>query len=164
LCGTARTLNEHQQLSQLPFVEAFANETMRLKPIGPFFPMETNEDVELLGYRIPKATPLIVLTRHIATNSANFGAPEQFNPARWLKPNETDTGPHNTQAFLPFGTGPRFCPGRNLALVEIKMALAMLCRNFDLTLSDPTKAVEEKLAFAMLPINLTVRLSRREQR
>ena len=164
LCGFARTLNEHQQLSQLPFVEAFANETMRLKPIGPFFPMETNEDVELLDYRIPKATPLIVLTRHIATNSANFGAPEQFNPARWLKPNETDTGPHNTQAFLPFGTGPRFCPGRNLALAEIKMALAMLCRNFDLTLSDPTKAVEEKLAFAMLPINLTVRLSRREQR
>ena len=163
LCGTAQTLNERQQLSQLPYLEAFANETMRLKPVGPLFPMEPNEDVELLGYHVPKRTPVIALTRHIATNSSNFGTPEAFNPQRWLKSNETDLAPHNTQAFLPFGTGPRFCPGRNLALAEIKMALAMLCRNFDLTPTDPSKPVEEKLAFAMLPMNLTVRFSRRAQ-
>ena len=34
--------------------------------------------------------------------------------------------------FLPFGTGPRFCPGRNLALLQIRTVLAMLCRNFDI--------------------------------
>lgn len=162
LCGSAQTLSDHQQLGQLPYLEAFANETMRIKPVGPLFPMETNEDVELLGYHLPKGTPLIALTRHIAINPANFGQPEQFNPQRWLKTSSPDTAPHNAQAFLPFGTGPRFCPGRNLAIAEIKMALAMLCRNFDLTLCDPNKRVEEKLAFAMLPTNLTVRFSRRK--
>ena len=135
---------------------------MRLKPVGPLFPMETNEQVELLGCHLPKGTPVIAMTRHIAINPANFGAPEQFNPERWLNPRESELAPHNTQAFLPFGTGPRFCPGRNLALAEIKMALAMLCRNFDIALSDPTKPVEEKLAFAMLPTNLNVRFSRRQ--
>jgi hypothetical protein len=41
------------------------------------------------------------------------------------------------------------------------MALAMLCRNFDISLSDPKRLVEEKLAFAMLPTNLMVNFSRR---
>ena len=162
LCVSEPILNEHQQLTRLPYLEAFANETMRLKPVGPLFPMETNEDVELLGYHIPKRTPVIALTRHIAINPENFGAPEQFNPARWLDPAATATAPHNTQAFLPFGTGPRFCPGRNLALAEIKMALAMLCRNFNMELSNQANTVEEKLAFAMLPTNLVVKFSRRE--
>ncbi|MGR9091618.1 MAG: cytochrome P450, partial [Gammaproteobacteria bacterium] len=62
----------------------------------------------------------------------------------------------------PFGTGPRFCPGRNLALAEIKIVLAMLCRNFDLALTDPTQPVVEKLSFTMLPDNLFVTFSRRE--
>ena len=163
LCGAARVLDDHKQLAQLPYLEAFANETMRLKPVGPLFPMEPNEDVELLGYQVPKRTPVIALTRHIATSSSNFGEPEAFKPERWLKSAAAELAPHNTQAFLPFGTGPRFCPGRNLALAEIKMALAMLCRNFDLSPSDPSKPVEEKLAFAMLPMNLTVRFSRRVQ-
>jgi cytochrome P450 len=37
---------------------------------------------------------------------------------------------HNTKAFLYFGAGPRFCPGRYLASLEMKMVLATLSRNF----------------------------------
>ena len=68
---------------------------------------------------------------------------------------------HNPKAFLPFGTGPRFCPGRNLALIEIKMVLAMLCRNFTVALADPTLKVEERFAFTMSPTNLIVRFKAR---
>jgi cytochrome P450 len=151
---------DFKQLSQLPFIEAFANETMRLKPIAPLNGLETNEGVELLGYYLPPNTAIVALTRHIAVDPTNFGEPQRFNPERWLAP--AAGCPHNTQAFLPFGTGPRFCPGRNLALAEIKIVLAMLCRNFDLELSDPNQAVEEKLSFTMLPDNLMVRFARRQ--
>lgn len=155
------TPTDHKQLTQLPFIEAFANETMRLKPIAPLNGLETNEGVELMGYYLPPGTAVVALTRYAATDPANFGAPERFSPERWLDPGSPDTAPHNTQAFLPFGTGPRFCPGRNLALVEIKMVLAMLCHNFDIALSIPERAVEEKLSFTMLPTNLVVDFSRR---
>ena len=64
---------------------------------------------------------------------------------------------------MPFGSGPRFCPGRNLALLEIRTALAMLCRNFDVELVEPGRHVEERLAFTMMPTNLVVRLHRRAQ-
>ena len=134
---------------------------MRLKSIAPLNGLETNEDVELLGHLIPANTPVLALTRHPAINKANFGEPDRFNPERWLQAADPNECPHNTQAFLPFGTGPRFCPGRNLALAEIKIVLAMLCRNFDLRLTNPDIEVEEKLSFTMLPKNLDVKFSLR---
>jgi len=162
LIAPAPIPTDHKQLGRLPFIEAFANETMRLKPIAPLNGLETNEGVEVMGYYLPPNTAVVALTRHTAVDPTNFGAPESFNPERWLNPESSATCPHNTQAFLPFGTGPRFCPGRNLALAEIKIVLAMLCRNFDLCLSNPERAVEEKLSFTMLPTNLTVKFSRRK--
>ncbi len=32
--------------------------------------------------------------------------------------------------LFPFGGGPRFCPGRYLAVLEMKMVMSMLSRNF----------------------------------
>ena len=55
----------------------------------------------------------------------------RLDPERWLR-SEATQGAHDTSAFLPFGTGPRFCPGRFLALLEIKGVISMLCRNFEL--------------------------------
>ncbi len=162
IVGSDSLVSDHNVLAQLKYLEAFANETMRIKPVGPLFPMETNESVNLMGYELPAKTPVLALTRHLAINPENFGAPDQFNPERWLNPQSSATAPHKTNAFLPFGTGPRFCPGRNLALVEIKMALAMLCRNFQIELTDSTRKVEEKLAFAMFPANLKVKFTRRQ--
>jgi len=154
--GDDPLVSDHTQLREFPFIEAFVNETMRFKPVGPVAPMETNEPVEMLGYAIPAGTSIFGLTRHIAVSPENFGLPADFDPDRWL-PESTDTNAlHNTDAFLPFGTGPRFCPGRNLALTEIKMVIAMICRHFDLRLANPAVPVEEKLAFAMMPKNLDV--------
>ena len=47
---------------------------------------------------------------------------------------------HDPKTFLPFGAGPRFCPGRNLAFLEGKTALAMLARNFEIELAGAAAA------------------------
>ena len=160
--GAARLPLEIEQTGQLPFIEAFYNETMRLKPVAPITAMEPLEDVEMMGYRIPKGSVIMTLMRRIAVDEAHFGHAAEFDPDRWLKSEGERSCPHDTTAFLPFGTGPRFCPGRNLALLEIRTALAMLCRNFDLTLAAGTPPVAERLAFTMMPKNLMVRLRKRE--
>ena len=65
---------------------------------------------------------------------------------------------------MPFGAGPRLCPGRYLAMLEMRMVLGMLARNFELVEagtadgSPPT----EKLAFAMSPVGLRMRLAVRK--
>src|SRR5208283_5114442 len=106
---------------------AVACETMRLRPVVPTTALETNADVALGDVLVPKGTLVFVLPRPAAVSAENFADPLAFRPDRWLNPSG---GPHNVSAFLPFGSGPRMCPGRSLALLEIKNLLSMLYKNF----------------------------------
>lgn len=161
ILGEAPLVQTLEQAGDFPFIEAMYSEAMRLKPVAPMNAMEPLEDVELLGHVIPKGTVVMMLNRRLATRDENFGHAADFDPDRWLQSDDTRGCPHDTTTFLPFGTGPRFCPGRNLALLQIRTVLSMLCRNFDVELAQPGRPIEEKLAFAMMPTNLVVKLRRR---
>ena len=50
---------------------------------------------------------------------------DDFDPKRWLDPKDT-----YKSNFLPFLTGPRSCIGNKLALIEFKILLSMLVRNY----------------------------------
>jgi cytochrome P450 len=64
---------------------------------------------------------------------------------------------------MPFGAGPRVCPGRYLALLEIKMAAAMLLSTFEIDEVGTPDGREpaEKMAFSMAPVGLQMRLKPR---
>lgn len=149
-------------VGQLPFIDAFYHEAMRLKPVAPLNAMEPLEDVEMLGHIIPKHTVVMMLNRRLATREEHFTNAQQFDPERWLTSAEDNSFKHDTSAFLPFGTGPRFCPGRNLALLQIRTVLSMLCRNFDIELARPAVPVDERLAFTMMPTNLMLKMKQRQ--
>jgi len=155
----APAMEDLEQANRLPFLDAFCNEVMRLKPVAPMHVAEPLADTEMLGCLIPRGTPIMMLLRHAATREEHFGGGDRFDPERWLAKREGC--PHDRRAFLPFGGGPRLCPGRNLALLEIRAVLAMLCRNFDLEPVGQGKEVREHLAFTMMPAGLKVRLKRR---
>ena len=67
---------------------------------------------------------------------------------------------------MPFGAGPRVCPGRYLALLEIKMAMAMILQNFELVAVDTPDGGEarEIMSFTMIPDGLRLRLKPRQTR
>jgi cytochrome P450 len=64
---------------------------------------------------------------------------------------------------MPFGAGPRICPGRYLALLEMKLAMAVLLGRFDLVSVDTPDGGEarEHLSFTMVPVGLSMRLRER---
>jgi len=157
----ALAVEDPEQANRLPYLDAFCNEVMRLKPVAPLHVAEPLADTEMLGCLIPKGTPLMMLVRHVATREAHFGDGGRLDPGRWLDPAERGDRAHDRRAFLPFGGGPRLCPGRALALLEIRVVLAMLCRNFDLEPAGRRADVRERLAFTMMPAGLCVRLKRR---
>ena len=66
---------------------------------------------------------------------------------------------------MPFGAGPHICPGRYLALREMKMAMAALLGNFDIESVDTPygQEAQERLAFTMTPVGLRMRLRRRQK-
>ena len=155
----AAAVEDPEQANRLPFLDAFCNEVMRLKPVAPMHVAEPLADTEMLGCLIPKGTPIMMLLRHAATRGEHFAGGDRFDPERWLP--ESRPSPHDRRVFLPFGGGPRLCPGRALALLEIRAVLAMLCRNFDLEPAAAHREVREHLAFTMMPANLRVWLRRR---
>jgi cytochrome P450 len=84
----------------------------------------------------------------------HFADPLVFRPERWTLPE----GAHEPQALMPFGSGPRLCPGRTLALLEMKVLLAALYGRFDVERDGDGAAVRERFAFTMSPDGLRVRL------
>ena len=64
---------------------------------------------------------------------------------------------------MPFGAGPRICPGRYLALLESKLAIAVLLGNFDIKEVSTADGREprELLQLAMGPVGLRLRLQER---
>ena len=131
---------------------------MRMKPVAPLLLFEPLEDVEIKGYAFKKGRRLLIESRYATMLDENFTNATEFKPERWLKENRCPFSEHNIKAFIPFGSGPRFCPGKNLAMLEIKMIIAMLVGNFNVELSTPAKEIEEVMAFTMMASAYNVKL------
>ena len=161
--GGAGELSQLADAERLPYIEAVTHETMRLKPVAPVLFLESIEDVEIGGVAVPRGTAVFLVTMHGGLQDIHFGAAKQFRPERWLEEVPASGCPHHARAFVPFGAGPRFCPGRQLALVEIKTVMAMLCAGFQISKTEPARPVGEIFSFTMMPENLFVRFQHRPE-
>jgi cytochrome P450/nitrite reductase/ring-hydroxylating ferredoxin subunit len=137
---------------------AVANEGMRLRTVAPIIMVEANVPTVIGDLQLPQGAVVAALTRPAARDAANFAEPSAFKPERWLSQNE---GAHDVAAHIPFGSGPRICPGRALALIEMKTLLSMLYKNFEIERIGGRDSVSEEFGFTMSPAGLRVRLHRR---
>jgi cytochrome P450/nitrite reductase/ring-hydroxylating ferredoxin subunit len=149
--------------NRLVYAGAVANEAMRLKPVAPTILLEANHDVVIGDVAVPKGTWVSLHTRPPALDSRNFSDPMAFRPERWLDADATG-GVHDPSANIPFGSGPRICPGRTLALLEMKVVLSMLFGDFDVERAGLATDVKEVFAFTMAPVGMRVKLRRRAVR
>jgi len=140
----------------LEYAGAVANEAMRLRPVAPILFLENTRDVVIGDVAVPAGTWLGLLTRPAVLQDTRFAAAHEFRPERWL--GEHPEARHDAGAHMPFGSGPRICPGRSLALLEMKLLLSMLSNCFDI--EHLNRDVTEVFAFTMTPVGITVRLSR----
>lgn len=161
--GADRMLGQLADAERLEYIEAVTNETMRIKPVAPIIFAELIEDTDIGGVSVPKDTSIMLLTLHGPMQEKHFGAATQFKPERWLQKAEPTGCPHNARAFVPFGSGPRFCPGRQLATVEIKAVMSMLCAAFEVSSAEQPNRVREIFSFTMMPENLLVNFKRLPQ-
>jgi len=140
-----------EQMDQLEFVDACAHEAMRLKPPAPFIPLQANRDCAVGDVQVPKDSVVWCVLRHDSVAESKLHNAAGFDPQRWL-----DSG-NVRQLAMPFGSGPRLCPGRYLSLLEIKVAMACLLGRFDIVSVGGDSG--EYHGFVMQPGALTMRLS-----
>lgn len=152
----------HEQLSQLDYIGTCINEAMRLRPVAPLIVVEASRDGVVAGTAIRKGTVIMLLTRVGSMDNVNFADAPMFNPDRWTA---TSTAANQRKVSIPFGAGPRMCPGRYLALEEMKMVISTLIKNFDIVevVTPDGKEVQEQLAFTLSPVGLRVKLKPRAQ-
>ncbi|MCW5659044.1 MAG: cytochrome P450 [Burkholderiaceae bacterium] len=149
-----------EDLSRLEYIDACLSETMRLKPVAPFMVLEALRDTQIADVQVPAGTMLWCAMRHDALQAQHFADPLAFKPERWLG----EAAGSSKRVATPFGAGPRMCPGRYLALVEMKMLLVMVLSRFDIqSVSAPRGAeARERMSFTMVPVGLQMRLRRSE--
>ena len=127
-----------EDLRQLPYAAAVFNETLRLYPPVSFFIRESQTEGELVDRRCPMRSLVTLSPWVIQRQEGQWPQPHAFDPERFM----ADSGPsagqssHNRQlardAWLPFGLGPRKCPGAAFALQEALLVLAELVRRYEL--------------------------------
>jgi len=154
------------------FIEACVNETMRLRPVAPLMFIENNSETTLDGVTVPRGTPVFCVMRKGALDPSLAGDAAAYRPARWREasapdaaqvPGDAGSGRALLKASMPFGSGPRLCPGRYLSLLEMKMVLATFARNYELVdvSTEDGAPPAERLAFTMFPVGLRIRLAPR---
>ena len=87
----------------LPYIEATYLEALRCANLVPIFqPFQTQEDTQVLGFKVPKNTNYLVNVSAIHHDPTVWEKPGEFLPERFF--NENAKTQFKYQGFLPFGT------------------------------------------------------------
>ena len=132
---------EAARLHQLPYTQMVLIESQRLYPPAWAIGRKAIRPVDVLGYRLPAGTNVVVSQWVMHRDARYYPDPQRFDPNRWRDEIAGRRSPPKF-AYLPFGAGPRVCVGASLALTESALVLATLMQHFRFSLAsaEPVEA------------------------
>jgi cytochrome P450 len=104
---------------------AFVHELLRLFPPVWVIPRRAREHVSIDGLRLKQGSDVLVAVYAIGRRDDLWSDPRRMDPARFL------VGRPNRHAYLPFGEGPRACPGGDLAVETAARLVAHVLNRTD---------------------------------
>ena len=124
---------EFADYAELKYAKAVFNEAMRLYPPAWVLTRNAVAADEIDGVEIAPGSLIVISPWVVHRDKTAWPDPTKFDPDRFLTEDRIPSG-----AFIPFGLGNRMCIGRDFAMFEGVIALAMLARKFKF---DPVKIV-----------------------
>ncbi|KAK8078865.1 cytochrome P450 [Apiospora phragmitis] len=127
--------------SNLPYLLAVLDESLRIYP-----PIAKGGDT-IIDHFVPEDTIVEIWQWTLYNNPNYINEPESFVPERWL--GDPRFKSDRLDAVQPFSVGPRNCIGKNLAYAEMRMILARIIWNFDLSITPQSRnwAEDNKIYF-----------------
>lgn len=134
---------------RLPYLSAVCNETLRMYPVTMFtIPRMVQESTKFGDRQIDPGTLVTVGTYVIHHRQDIYPQPETFKPDRFLNHR------FSPYEFLPFGGGIRGCIGGEIALYQLKLALATVVSRYQLELTNHRPVVPQRRNTILTPMGL----------
>lgn len=115
-----------EHLPELTVTEQVVRETLRLTPAAWNISREARAATTLRGTRVKPGELVLMPPYAHHRDRSVWGDANRFRPNRW--DGEVSRG---LDAYFPFGSGPRVCIGRQIALTEAQFALAHVLSQYD---------------------------------
>ncbi len=114
-------------ISKLKTARDVFREALRLYPPVPMMVRETTQTECFRDRDVPIGAQIVVSPWHLHRHSRQWESPDDFDPDRW----KTDNGKECMRnAYIPFSTGKRVCPGAGFAMIEGPLMLAKLATEY----------------------------------
>ncbi|KAL6205514.1 hypothetical protein ACLB2K_022772 [Fragaria x ananassa] len=114
-----------EDLAKMKYTWRVAQETLRITPpvFGTF--RTALKDIEFGGFHIPKGWQILWVAPMTHMDESIFPEPAKFDPSRFDK--QASVPPY---CFVPFGGGPKICPGYEFARIETLIAMHHIVTQF----------------------------------
>uniref|UniRef100_A0AAR5Q4F4 Cytochrome P450 n=1 Tax=Dendroctonus ponderosae TaxID=77166 RepID=A0AAR5Q4F4_DENPD len=128
----------YDAITEMKYLDQVINETLRKYPVFPILPRlcENNYRIPNSNVTIEKGTLVMVTNLGIHYDPEYYPDPMRFDPERFTSENKAK---RPFCSFMPFGEGQRSCVGKLLGILQSKVGLISILRNFKVTLSEKTK-------------------------
>ncbi|WP_419738009.1 cytochrome P450 [Ruegeria sp.] len=114
-------------MSKLKLSRDVFREALRLYPPVPMMVRQASCPARFRKRDVPKGSQIVISPWHLHRQERLWDNPDEFDPNRWGTENGKSC---QREAYIPFSTGPRVCPGAGFAMVEGPLILSTLLRHF----------------------------------
>ncbi|KAK3123041.1 hypothetical protein QOZ80_8AG0622880 [Eleusine coracana subsp. coracana] len=156
---------EPKDLKALVYLQAALLESLRLYPPAPFERKTVlKDDVMPSGHEIRSDDTVIISLYALGRMESVWGKDcRDYRPERWLSDDGLKLRYVPSHKFLAFNSGPRMCIGKDIAIMQMKIAAAAIVWNFDMEVLEG-QTIEPKLSCLLQMKNeLMVMVNKREE-
>ncbi|XP_063988903.1 cytochrome P450 6k1-like [Diachasmimorpha longicaudata] len=126
----------YELIMELPYLDMVISETLRKYPPLPLVDRVANSNYSVPGTDlvIEKGTPIYVPLMGLHFDPKHHEDPDKFDPERFSDANKQST----KRAWYPFGDGPHVCIGQRLGLLQAKLGIIEMVRNYEFSPCEKT--------------------------
>ncbi|KAL5284336.1 hypothetical protein ACFFRR_006555 [Megaselia abdita] len=139
---------------EMTFLDQVIKETIRKYTVFPFLTRVTEEDYKIPNSNlvIEKGVKVIIPIDALNNDPDLFPDPDKFDPSRF---SADEIKKRHPMAWLPFGEGPRNCIGLRFAMMQIRIGLISILKDFEFSTCDRTETpiINNPRSFILAPFN-----------
>ncbi|XP_077299454.1 cytochrome P450 9e2-like [Arctopsyche grandis] len=134
---------DYNDLNKLKYLDMVISESLRLWPPAPIldrvcvkpYNLPSSNDSITSEHKLKIGDAIWISAFDIQRDPKFFQNPEKFDPERFSDDNKSSIDP---RSYMPFGIGPRACIGSRFALMELKIFMMFILKNFEVTSTPKT--------------------------